>query len=160
MKHARIGIGYDSHRFVEGRPLVLGGVRFPSAKGLAGHSDADVLVHAVIDALLGAAAAGDIGGMFPDGDEAFRGVSSIKLLAKAVEAVRRLGYAVGNVDVVLIAEEPRIGPRADEIRCVLAPILGVDENALSVKGKSNESMGFVGRGEGIAAQAVALLIPL
>jgi len=160
MKQTRIGIGYDSHRFAVGKPLVLGGVLFPSAKGLAGHSDADVLVHAVIDALLGAAAAGDIGGMFPDDDEAFRGVSSTELLAKAVEAIRRLEYAVGNVDVVLIAEEPRIGPRADEIRRVLAPILGVDVTALSVKGKSNESMGFVGRGEGIVAHAVALLVPL
>ncbi|RPJ43640.1 MAG: 2-C-methyl-D-erythritol 2,4-cyclodiphosphate synthase [Candidatus Latescibacterota bacterium] len=159
MKSPRIGIGFDSHRFVSGKPLVLGGVAVPYARGLEGHSDADVLLHALIDALLGAAGAGDIGRLFPDDDPAWRGASSLDFLSRACEEVRRRGFRVGNVDVVVIAEEPRIAPHAADIRRILSAALRVPEDAVSVKGKSNEGMGAIGRREGIAAQAIALLLP-
>jgi len=159
VKAPRVGIGYDCHPFAGGRPLVLGGLTIPSRRGLAGHSDADVLTHAVIDALLGAIAGGDIGRLFPDTEEAYRDVSSMDLLTRAVDRVRAQGYRVGNVDAVVIAEEPRIAPHADAIRATLATTLGVEAGHVSVKGKTNEKMGAFGRGEGIASQAVVLLLP-
>ncbi len=151
----RVGIGYDSHRFDPARPLMLGGVHFPDAPGLRGFSDGDAVTHAVIDALLGAACLGDIGTHFPPGEEAWRGADSMELLSRAMELVRGAGWGVGNVDVTVICERPRIGPRAAEMRAALAGRLGVGVGAVSVKGKSNEGMGWIGRGEGIAACAVA-----
>jgi 2-C-methyl-D-erythritol 2,4-cyclodiphosphate synthase len=135
-------------------------VTVPHSRGLEGHSDADVLLHAVIDALLGAVSAGDIGTLFPDTDPALRGVSSVELLARSLDLVRERGYRVGNVDAVVLAEEPRIAPHGAAIRRSLACALGVSEDAVSVKGKTNEGMGAIGRREGIAAQAVVLLFPI
>lgn len=153
----RAGIGYDSHRFVPGSTLILGGVHIPFEQSLAGHSDADAVSHAVTDAILGAASAGDIGSIFPDSDPANRGRDSIEMLRSAVESVHGLGYKVLNVDVTVIAESPRIGPYRDAMRVKLAAALGVAEQAVSVKGKSNEGMGWIGRGEGVACIAVAML---
>ena len=158
MTGMRVGFGYDSHRFAgEERKLVLGGVEFPGEKGLKGHSDADVLIHAIIDALLGAAALGDIGSHFPDTDEKWRGADSAELLAAVVAEVRAAGYGIGNIDATVICERPRIGGRIREIRERLAGIMGVDVNSLSVKGKSNERMDDIGAGMGIAVHAVSLL---
>ena len=151
----RAGVGFDSHRFDETRPLVLGGVRIPGAPGLKGHSDGDAVAHAVTDAVLGAAGLGDIGAMFPDTDPAHAGADSIALLAAAVGRLRSGGYRVGNVDVTVIAERPRIAPHAAAMRERLAGALGVSPASVSIKGKSNEGMGWIGRGEGIAAIAVA-----
>ncbi len=153
----RVGTGYDSHRFDPGRPLLLGGVHFPDSPGLKGFSDGDAVAHAVIDALLGAACMGDIGTHFPPGDEAWRGADSMDLLSRAVGMLREAGWVVGNVDVTVICERPRIGPRAGEMRTRLAERMGVEADAVSVKGKSNEGLGWIGRGEGIAVQAVAML---
>ena len=153
----RVGTGYDSHRFDPGRPLLLGGVHFPDSPGLKGFSDGDAVAHAVIDALLGAACMGDIGTHFPPGDEAWRGADSMDLLSRAVGMLREARWAVGNVDVTVICERPRIGPRAGEMRTRLAERMGVEADAVSVKGKSNEGLGWIGRGEGIAVQAVAML---
>lgn len=153
----RIGFGYDSHRFEEGRPLVLGGVRFPGERGLKGHSDADVVVHALIDALLGAAALGDIGSHFPDTDERWRGAVSTNLLSSVVRDVRAAGFSIGNVDVTVICETPRLRPKIDEMRESLASVLGIDVSRVSVKGKTNEQMDDVGARLGIEAHAVCLL---
>jgi 2-C-methyl-D-erythritol 4-phosphate cytidylyltransferase/2-C-methyl-D-erythritol 2,4-cyclodiphosphate synthase len=153
----RIGVGYDSHRLVQGRPLVLGGVTIPHGTGLAGHSDADALCHAITDAVLGAAAAGDIGRHFPDSDDRWKDADSVALLRQAVAIVAEAGYAVVNVDAVVIADAPRLAPHADAIRARLAEALGVTVAAVSVKGKTNEGMGETGRGEGIAVHAVAFL---
>lgn len=153
----RIGYGYDSHRFEEGRRLVLGGVGFPGETGLKGHSDADVLIHAVIDALLGAAARGDIGSHFPDTDQRWRGADSAALLAAVAAEIAEAGYALGNLDATVICERPRLRPRIDEIRARLASLLGVGVERISVKGKTNEKMDDVGAGVGIEAHAVALL---
>ena len=153
----RIGIGFDSHRLIEGRPLILGGELIPHSAGLKGHSDGDALCHAITDALLGAAALGDIGRHFPDTDPQYRGANSLDLLARAVGIVREAGYAVENVDAVVIAERPPLAPHADRIRRRLAAALGVEVGAVSVKGKTNEGMGEVGRGEAIVVHAVALL---
>ena len=153
----RIGYGYDSHRFEEGRRLVLGGVGFPGETGLKGHSDADVLIHAVIDALLGAAARGDIGSHFPDTDRRWRGADSAALLAAVAAEIAEAGYALGNLDATVICERPRLRPRIDEIRARLASLLGVGVERISVKGKTNEKMDDVGAGVGIEAHAVALL---
>ena len=153
----RVGTGYDSHRFDPGRPLLLGGVHFPDSPGLKGFSDGDAVAHAVIDALLGAACMGDIGTHFPPGDEVWRGADSMDLLSRAVGMLREAGWAVGNVDVTVICERPRIAPRAGEMRTRLAERMGVEADAVSVKGKSNEGLGWIGRGEGIAVQAVAML---
>jgi 2-C-methyl-D-erythritol 2,4-cyclodiphosphate synthase len=144
-----VGIGYDSHRFESGRPLILGGVEIEHSQGLAGHSDADVLTHAVIDALLGAAGLGDIGSHFPDSDERWRGASSIDLLRTVVG---QLGGSVANVDVTLICEEPKLGGHRAEIERILA---GVTSGRVNVKATTNEGMGWIGRGEGIACVAVA-----
>ena len=151
------GIGWDSHRLVEGRPLVLGGVTIPFERGLAGHSDADVLVHAVIDALLGAAALGDIGEYFPDTDERWAGADSIALLRRVVGLVAERGLAVTHVDATVVIERPRLGPHRDAIRASLAGALGVGPDRVNVKASTGEGLGFVGRGEGVAALAVATL---
>jgi 2-C-methyl-D-erythritol 2,4-cyclodiphosphate synthase len=155
----RIGIGYDVHRLTEGRPLILGGVAVPHDRGLLGHSDADVLTHAVIDALLGAAALGDIGALFPDTDEAWRGADSLRLLEAVVGRVREAGYAVGNVDATVVLQRPKLRPHLDAMRANLARVLGVGEGQVSVKATTGEGMGFAGREEGAAAHAVCLLIP-
>ncbi len=151
----RTGIGYDAHRFAEDRPLVLAGVKLRESRGLLGHSDADVVCHAVCDALLGAIGAGDIGRHFPDTDPQYQGISSIALLCRVSNMVRQAGWEVENVDAVMIAEEPRIGPHIDEMCRSLADAMGIEAGRLSLKGKTTEGMGFTGRGEGIAAQAVA-----
>ena len=151
----RTGIGYDAHPFVDGRPLVLGGVSIPHSRGLGGHSDADVLCHAIADALLGAAAAGDIGQHFPDTDPQYRGVSSIVLLGKVGDLVRNAGAHIVNVDSVLVIEEPRVSPHFDGMRARIAEALGLERGAVSVKATRNEGMGFTGRVEGAAAFAVA-----
>jgi 2-C-methyl-D-erythritol 2,4-cyclodiphosphate synthase len=153
----RIGIGYDSHRLVEGRTLILGGEVIPHSAGLKGHSDGDALCHAITDAILGAAALGDIGRHFPDTDPQFKDANSLGLLARAVGIVHEAGYVVENVDAVVIAERPKLAPHADRIRARLATTLGVDVTSVSVKGKTNEGMGEVGRAEGIVVHAVALI---
>ncbi len=160
MNLPRIGVGFDSHRFVEGRPLILGGLTIPHDKGLLGHSDADALLHAIIDALLGAAGAGNIGSRFPDSDEQYRDASSIDMLVQTVEIVRSYGYSVSNIDAVVIAEEPKISRYVEKIRGNIAFALGTDPAAISVKGKTAEGMGSIGSGEGIAVHAVALIAPL
>ncbi len=154
----RVGFGYDSHRFEEGRPLYLGGVLIPDAVGLKGHSDADVLIHAVIDALLGAAAHGDIGSHFPDADPQWKGADSSKLLAAVVDEIHAAGFAVGNVDATVICERPKLRPHVETIRARLAELLQVDVGCVSVKGKTNEKMDDVGAGIGIEVQCVALLL--
>ncbi len=153
----RVGLGYDVHALVDGRPLVIGGVTIEHPKGLRGHSDADVLTHAVIDALLGAAALGSIGEHFPDSDERYRGASSLGLLSAAVEKVAAAGFRVVNIDSVIVAQSPRLQPHLREMAAALAGAAGVDPGAVSVKAKSPESLGSAGRGEGIGAQAVVLI---
>ena len=153
----RIGVGFDSHRLVQGRPLILGGVTIPHGTGLAGHSDGDALCHAITDAVLGAASQGDIGRHFPDTDPRWKDADSVALLRQAVAIAEQAGYAVVNVDAVMIADAPRLAPHADAIRARLAEALGIEIGAVSVKGKTNEGMGETGRGEGIAVHAVALL---
>ena len=150
----RVGTGFDVHGFTEGRPLVLGGVTIPYDKGLEGHSDADVLTHAVMDALLGAAAAGDIGKHFPDTDDSWKNVSSMALLEKTNEIIKAEGYKPSNIDVTLIAERPKISEYTEQMENNIAEVLGIDPAAVSVKGTTTEGLGFTGRGEGIAAQAV------
>ncbi len=156
----RVGLGYDAHRFDPARPLVLGGVRLRESDGLAGHSDADVLVHAVMDALLGAAGLEDIGHYFPDTDPALAGVDSLGLMARVSEMLKTQGWTVVNVDAVVICEEPRIAPWRQQMRERMAGALGVSVDRVGVRGTTTEGMGFTGRGEGIAAQAVALLAPV
>ena len=155
----RIGFGYDVHRLVPGRPLVLGGVTIPHETGLDGHSDADVLLHAVCDALLGAAALGDIGALFPNTDERWRGADSRALLREVARRVAAEGYRVGNVDAMVALERPRLRPHVDAMRAHLAADLNVEVGAVSVKAGTNERMGFVGREDGAAAYAVCLLLP-
>lgn len=153
----RIGYGYDSHVFEDGRKLFLGGVYFEGETGLKGHSDADVLLHAVIDSLLGAAALGDIGSHFPDTDEKWKGADSSKLLSAVVEEIVAAGYKLGNLDATVICEKPKLRPKVDAIRARLAELLKVDISRISVKGKTNEKMDDVGAGRGILAHAVCLL---
>jgi 2-C-methyl-D-erythritol 2,4-cyclodiphosphate synthase len=157
MTPLRIGCGYDSHRFDETRELVLGGVRFPGEKGLKGHSDADALIHAVIDAVLGAAALGDIGAHFPDSDDRWRGADSAELLKETVRMAEAGGWRIVNIDATVICERPKISPRVPEMRKRLASLLGVEVGAVSVKGKTNEQMDDVGARLGIAVHAVCLL---
>ena len=157
MSDRRVGIGIDAHAFAEGVPLVLGGVEVPSARGLAGHSDGDVLAHALVDALLGAAGLDDIGAMFPSGDPRWRGASSLDLLARAYERVVEAGFELENADVVLVGEEPRLAPHRLEMRSRLASAIGVDPERIAVRATTTDRLGFTGRGEGLAAQAVALL---
>ena len=151
------GIGWDSHRLVPGRPLILGGVTIPHPEGLAGHSDADVLTHAVIDALLGAAGLGDIGRHFPDTDPRYAGADSLGLLRTALDAVAQEGWAVAHVDATVVMERPKLAPHRDAIRDTLAGVLGLEPRRVNVKASTAEGMGFVGRGEGVAALAVATL---
>ena len=153
----KIGIGYDVHRLVEGRRLFLGGVEVPFNKGLLGHSDGDVLIHAICDAMLGAISEGDIGVHFPDSDESIKGIESVKILAHVLELTKKKGYRIVNIDAVIIAEEPKVSPYRETIKVRLSEILGIDIASVSVKGKTTEGLGFTGRKEGIAVQAVALL---
>ncbi len=149
------GIGYDVHRFIEGRPLILGGVEIPHTHGLDGHSDADVLAHAIADAVLGAIGERDIGFHFPNSDQSIRGISSLEILRKAAALVTKKGGRIVNIDSTLIAEEPKISPHVAAMRANLAAALGLESPRVGVKATTNEGMGFLGRGEGIAAMAVA-----
>ncbi|MEW6662215.1 MAG: 2-C-methyl-D-erythritol 2,4-cyclodiphosphate synthase [Bacillota bacterium] len=155
----RVGLGFDVHRLVAGRRLILGGVEIPYELGLAGHSDADVLVHALMDALLGALALGDIGQHFPDNDSQYAGIDSFLLLKRVMDLVKSQGYRVGNADLVVIAQRPKLAPYMAEMRQNLAKALEIDPSAMGVKATTTEHLGFTGRGEGIAAQAVVMLIP-
>ena len=157
MSELRVGIGVDAHRFEDGVRLVLGGVEVAAPRGLAGHSDGDVVAHALIDALLGAAGLGDIGELFPSSNERWRGASSLDLLARAYASVREAGYELVNADCVLVGEEPRIAPLRAEMRSRLASALGVDPAAIAVRATTTDGLGFTGRGDGLAAQAVALV---
>jgi 2-C-methyl-D-erythritol 2,4-cyclodiphosphate synthase len=153
----RIGTGFDAHALEPGVPLVLGGVSFRGTRGLAGHSDGDVIAHALIDALLGAAGLGDIGTLFPSDDPELKGVSSVKLLREAYAQVRKCGLELVNADVVLIGQEPKIAPVREQMQALLAGALDVDQHRVSVRATTTDGLGFTGRGEGLAAQAVALL---
>jgi 2-C-methyl-D-erythritol 2,4-cyclodiphosphate synthase len=155
----RVGLGVDAHAFDAGVPLVLGGVEFPGEPGLAGHSDGDVVTHALIDALLGAANLGDIGTHFPSDDDAFDGISSLLLLSRAYGQIREGGYELVNADCILIGERPRIADRRGEMQTRLAETLGVEPGLIAVRATTTDRLGFTGRGEGLAAQAIALLTP-
>ena len=157
MTKLRVGHGYDVHRLVEGRALILGGVTVPFDRGLLGHSDADVLTHAVMDALLGAAALGDIGKLFPDSDAAYAGADSIVLLERVTALLREHGWQVGNVDATVVAQTPKLAPYIPEMRRRLAEAMGLDVDGVSVKATTEERLGFTGSGEGMAAHAVALI---
>lgn len=157
MTKLRVGHGYDVHRLVEGRALILGGVTVPFDRGLLGHSDADVLTHAVMDALLGAAALGDIGKLFPDSDAAYAGADSIALLRRVTALLREHGWQVGNVDATVVAQAPKLAPYIPEMRRHLAEAMGLDVDCVSVKATTEERLGFTGSGEGMAAHAVALI---
>ena len=157
MMGLRIGHGYDVHRLVTGCPLILGGVTIPDEQGLLGHSDADVLAHAVMDALLGAAALGDIGGMFPDSDERWRGADSLRLLERVTARLAENGWAIGNVDATVLAQAPRLAPHIPEMRRRLAAAMDINVTQVSVKATTEEHLGFTGAGEGMACHAVALL---
>ncbi|MRW87111.1 2-C-methyl-D-erythritol 2,4-cyclodiphosphate synthase [Pseudoduganella sp. FT26W] len=154
----RIGQGYDCHALVEGRKLIIGGVDIPHHVGLLGHSDADVLLHAITDSILGAAALGDIGKHFPDTDPEFKGADSRKLLKEAARRVVATGYSIGNIDCTIIAQRPKMAPHIPSMRANIAEDLGVDISQVNVKAKTNEKLGYLGREEGIAAESVALLI--
>ena len=153
----RIGQGYDVHRLVAERPLILGGIEIPYEKGLLGHSDADVLLHAISDALLGAAALGDIGAHFPDSDPAYRGADSAELLRAVGNLIRAAGYEIGNIDSTVVCQAPKLAPHIASVRARIAEVLALPTEAVSVKASTEEHMGFTGRGEGIAAHAVCLL---
>jgi 2-C-methyl-D-erythritol 2,4-cyclodiphosphate synthase len=154
----RIGLGYDAHAFTAGRPLVLGGVTIPHSRGLSGHSDADVICHAIADAVLGTLAAGDIGRLFPDTDPKYKGISSLLLLSRVTDLLRTEGGRILNLDAMMILEEPRVSPYFDQMKENIRKALGIDASAVSIKATRNEGMGFVGRGEGVAALAVALVM--
>lgn len=156
----RIGEGFDVHALVEGRPLIIGGVTIPFDKGLAGHSDADVLLHAICDALLGAAALGDIGQHFADSDEKYAGADSRALLREVGSMLAKSGYSIGNIDSTIIAQEPKMAPYIQNMVANIAADLRIGPDSVSIKAKTTERLGFTGRGEGIAAQAIALLKPL
>jgi 2-C-methyl-D-erythritol 2,4-cyclodiphosphate synthase len=153
----RVGFGFDTHRLVEGRPLILGGINIPHETGLLGHSDADALLHAICDALLGAANLRDIGYHFPDTDPQYKGADSRKLLAGTVELLRKKGWQVGNVDCTVVAEAPKLNPHVPAMQAVIAPILEVEEDAVSIKATRNEGMDAIGRREGMKVYAVALI---
>ena len=157
MTGLRIGHGYDVHRLAAGRPLILGGVNVPFDRGLDGHSDADVLVHAVMDALLGAAALGDIGKLFPDNDDAYLNISSLVLLERVAQVLQDAGYAVVNIDATLVAQAPKVGKYRDEMRRNMARALGIDVSQVNVKATTEEHLGFTGSREGMAAHAVVLI---
>lgn len=154
----RVGIGFDAHAFCEGRPCVIGGVVIPDHKGLAGHSDADVLVHAIIDALLGAANLGDIGALFPDTSSDFKDISSIILLERVAQLLVEHVVRVGNIDCVVICETPKIAPHVESMRFAIANALDINIRQITIKGKTTEKLGFMGRKEGVAAQAIALVV--
>jgi 2-C-methyl-D-erythritol 2,4-cyclodiphosphate synthase len=154
----RVGIGFDVHKLVGDRPLILGGVRIPFEKGLEGFSDADVLTHAIIDAMFGAVAAGDLGHFFPDTDEQFRGISSLKLLEDAVQILKNKGCRISNIDVVAILEKPKLAPYRQQMRETVAKAAGLDVSRVSIKATTTEGLGYTGRGEGVAAQAVVSVI--
>jgi 2-C-methyl-D-erythritol 2,4-cyclodiphosphate synthase len=155
-----VGLGFDAHRLVSGRPLILGGVAVPSSRGLDGHSDADVVAHAVMDALLGAGGCGDIGRLFPPDDPAYRGADSMRLLGRVRALLAERGWRAAHVDVVIMAESPRLAPYTEAMRAAMAAALGIDQARINVKATTLEGMGAVGRQEGIAAQAVASLEPV
>ena len=157
MKDVRVGLGYDVHKLVEGRDLILGGVNIPYEKGLLGHSDADVLVHAIMDALLGAAALGDIGKHFPDNDEKYKGISSLKLLGYVGELLEEHLYVIENIDATIIAQRPKMLPHIPAMRENIAEVLGIDVDQINVKATTEEGLGFTGTGEGISSQAVCLI---
>ena len=157
MSELRVGAGFDAHALEEGVPLVLGGIRIESDRGLAGHSDGDVIAHALIDALLGAANLGDIGSLFPSDDRTLPGISSLVLLGNAYTRVREAGWELVNADCIFIGQEPRLAPLRDEMRAALAGALRVDPDRVAVRATTTDGLGFTGRGEGLAAQAVALL---
>ncbi len=156
----RIGMGYDVHRLTENRKLILGGVEIPYEKGLLGHSDADVVVHAIMDALLGAAALGDIGKHFPDTDPAYEGISSIVLLEHVADLLEKHNYIIENIDATIIAQRPKLLPYMPQMKANVAKALGLEEDQVNIKATTEEGLGFTGRGEGISAQAVCLLMPL
>ncbi|WP_129723635.1 2-C-methyl-D-erythritol 2,4-cyclodiphosphate synthase [Xylanivirga thermophila] len=153
----RAGLGYDVHKLVLGRPLILGGVEIPYKYGLLGHSDADVLVHAIIDAILGAATLGDIGHHFPDTDERYKDISSLLLLKKTGDILRSKGYVVGNIDAVIIAQQPKLSPYIDEMRTNIAKSLMANKDDINIKATTTERLGFEGQGQGMAAQAIAII---
>ena len=153
----RVGMGYDVHKLVEGRDLILGGVKIPHTLGLLGHSDADVLLHAIMDALLGAAALGDIGKHFPDTDPQYKGISSIKLLEHVAKLIEEKGYIVENIDATIIAQKPKMAPHIPQMRANMAKAMGINESQLNIKATTEEKLGFTGREEGIASQAICLL---
>ena len=153
----RIGIGYDVHQLCEGRKLILGGVEIPFERGLLGHSDADVLIHAIMDAMIGAMGLGDIGKHFPDTDPAYKGISSVALLEHVTGLMKQQGYKIGNVDAVVIAQRPKIGPHFPAMKTILAKAMECEEEQLKLKATTEEKLGFTGREEGMAAQAVCLL---
>jgi len=157
MSELRVGLGIDAHAFGDGGPLTLGGIRLDHPRGLVGHSDGDVLAHALTDALLGAAGLADIGALFPSDDERYRGADSLELLAEAYRHVRQAGFALANADCVVIGEEPRVGPHREAMRDRLATALGVERKRVNVRATTTDRLGFTGRREGLAAQAVALL---
>ncbi len=154
----RVGLGYDIHKLVKGRKLILGGVHIPYDRGLLGHSDADVLLHAIKDAILGALALGDIGKHFPDTDDSYEGADSLKLLEKVSEIISPKGYAVNNIDAIIIAEKPKMAPYVDQMRENIASALNISAHQVNVKATTTEGLGATGRGEGIAAQAVVSLV--
>ena len=153
----RIGMGYDVHKLVEGRPLILGGITIPYEKGLLGHSDADCLVHAIMDSLLGAAALGDIGRHFPDTDERFKGADSMVLMEHVRDMICEAGYSVGNIDATIIAQRPKMAPYIEEMRSKIAETLRIDKDRVNIKATTEEGMGFTGEGLGISCQSIALL---
>jgi len=153
----KIGFGYDVHRLVEGRRLILGGIDIPFSKGLLGHSDADVLLHAITDALLGAAGLGDIGELFPDTDSRYKNADSAQLLTEAFLKVRKNNFSIGNIDAVIVCQEPKLTPFKKQIQCMIASILGISPDYVSVKAKTNEGLGDIGEGKAIAAYAVTLI---
>ena len=153
----RVGMGYDVHKLTEGRNLILGGVNIPWEKGLLGHSDADVLIHAIMDALLGAAALGDIGKHFPDTDPAYKGISSVKLLVHVAGLLKENGYAVGNIDATIIAQKPKMAPHIPEMRENIAKALGIEISQLNIKATTEEGLGFTGTMQGISSQAICCI---
>ncbi|HST03541.1 MAG TPA: 2-C-methyl-D-erythritol 2,4-cyclodiphosphate synthase [Chloroflexia bacterium] len=154
----RVGMGYDVHRLVEGRPLILGGVTVPFERGLDGHSDADVLLHVIIDALLGAACLGDIGTYFPSSDPTLEGISSAEMVRQTHELVMQAGWRIENIDATVVAQRPRLSPYVPHMRASIADILGINQDRVSVKGKTTDGLGFAGTGDGMAAYCVAMLV--
>ncbi len=155
----KVGLGYDVHTLVRGRYLILGGVNIPSDKGLLGHSDADVLLHAIMDALLGACVLGDIGQHFPDSEERYKGISSLKLLTEVGDLIKEQGYKLGNLDSIIVAQKPKVAPYIDRMRLNISSALNTDLSNISIKATTTEQLGFEGREEGISAQAIVCLLP-